>query len=92
MSHEPYSVIPAEILDGGLSNGAFRLWCYLAPIYPDVPTPRDISIKTMASDLHKSESTIRRHLSELLEFGFIEQQTEIGQPTLTHVLYREITP
>lgn len=71
--------------DATLSDGAHRVYCYLA-----WRQGRDSccwpSVERMAADLHVSRATARRHLRELERVGYVKTQPRVGRSSLYTVV------
>ncbi|MFI8412790.1 hypothetical protein ACIGB6_09970 [Paeniglutamicibacter gangotriensis] len=75
-SEEYFSIIPEYVLDAEVSDGAYRLYGALAR---EVNTGTKVGfarLKDVAARLRKSESSVRRHLDELVKAGLLVSQPQ----------------
>ena len=75
-SEEYFSIIPEYVLDAEVSDGAYRLYGALAR---EVNTGTKVGfarLKDVAKRLRKSESSVRRHLDELVKAGLLVSQPQ----------------
>lgn len=75
-SEEYFSIIPEYVLDAEVSDGAYRLYGALAR---EVNTGTKVGfarLRDVAVRLRKSESSVRRHLDELVKAGLLVSQPQ----------------
>lgn len=71
-----FSIIPEYVLDAEISDGAYRLYGALAR---EVNTGTKVGfarLRDVAKRLRKSESSVRRHLDELVKAGLLLSQPQ----------------
>lgn len=71
---EHFSLIPESVLYADISDGAYRLYGALARVVDSSERVGFVLIKTLAKRLKRSESSIKRHLKELVDAGLVNSQ------------------
>ena len=81
-----FSQVPIWVTcDATLTDGAHRVYCYLAWRQGRDPCCWP-SAERMAADLHVSRTTARRHLRELERVGYVKTQPRVGRSSLYTVV------
>jgi len=71
-----------------LSDGAFKLLCYLIFRARNEGTTF-VGIERAAAELHKSESTIKRGMGELVSKRYACRERRVGTSSITHIFKNE---
>lgn len=78
-----FGIVPLWLIEKPISDGAVRLYAYLAAKYVDGNMECWPGVERLADELGKSTATISARLKELADVGAIHRRRRIGTSSLT---------
>lgn len=81
---EQFGIVPLWLLESGASDGAIRLYAYIAAKYADGGSGSCYpGVQTLASALNRSDSWVKEKLAELRSRGAVDRKRRPNTSTLT---------